>query len=115
MSKASRHVITIAAVNRMAEVVHCSPIGDSALTPCCAAIPFELPANHRMTLDVSKVTCGAKALEAQAEAIAAVKALCGQHRWSVRVDADGREEDCVLVPDLERITARLDSSDGGKR
>lgn len=36
---------------------HLSPKGESALTPCCDKVPFELPLDDRMTLDVRLVTC----------------------------------------------------------
>jgi hypothetical protein len=40
------------------ETVHACPPGDSAVTPCCGQIPFELPRTDRLTLDAELVTCG---------------------------------------------------------
>lgn len=38
-------------------VVHRCPIGDAAVTPCCALSPLELPRSDRITSDAGSVTC----------------------------------------------------------
>jgi hypothetical protein len=41
-----------------AEVVHAIPLdGEGGLTPCCGKTPFEIPTTHRITGDLSLVTC----------------------------------------------------------
>lgn len=44
--------------HRAAETpIHACPQGGDALMPCCEKTPFEVPRDHRMTLDPALVTC----------------------------------------------------------
>ena len=46
-----------ASVRPLQEVVHMCPPGGEQLTACCWQTPFDLPRYHRMTNDVTLVTC----------------------------------------------------------
>jgi hypothetical protein len=49
-----------AAIEARTGLVHQSPPGDAAVTPCCGKSPFELPATDRMTIDPISVTCNVR-------------------------------------------------------
>lgn len=42
----------------VAALVHLCPDHGKAVTPCCGALPFELPRTDRITLNPDDVTCG---------------------------------------------------------
>lgn len=40
------------------EIVHQCPPDGSGITPCCGRPPIELPGADRMTVDLTRITCG---------------------------------------------------------
>lgn len=46
-------------------VIHLTPLGDEALTPCCNRVPFELPRTDRLTLDAGLISCPAVRYDAE--------------------------------------------------